>query len=193
MFETRTNQPPSRSAEPLPTTGREAVAVVHPPLKRPLHVAAAEVTLPDRSRFRQYLEQRLQRGIGAPLALLYIELDSDREGEPNLDRVIALRLLRTLRAEDVVGRMGPDEFACLLADVPGRYVLDGVAERLRAALESPLESNGRGAAVHAYIGIAVCPRDGATPGVLLKHADEATFRARAEGSGHAFFDPRLDP
>jgi len=46
---------------------------------------------------------------------------------------------------------------------------------------------------HFVVDFAVCPRDGATASVLLKHADEATFRARAHGAGHAFFDPRLDP
>ena len=182
-----------QSGGPTALAGPQTAVVLRPPLSQRLRLAATEVTLPDRSRFREHLEQRLQRGTGSPLALMYVELDTDRAGEPGLDRIVALRLLHALRAEDVVGQMSPGEFACLLADVPGRYVLDGVATRLRAALEAPLESHARGATVHAHIGIAVCPRDGATPGVLLKHADEATFRARAERSGHAFFDPRLDP
>jgi GGDEF domain-containing protein len=183
------------SFEPVPPMAHAAAGaadVLRPPLTQRLRLAAAEITLPDRHHFRLCLEQRLQRGIGAPLALLYVEFDPEGEVEPSLDRIVALRLLHALRAEDVVGRMGHGEFACMLADVPGRHVLDHVAERLRAALEAPLESNPR-AVVHAHIGIAVCPRDGATPGVLLKHADEASFRARTERSGHAFFDPRLDP
>jgi len=192
-----TNGSFERSGLSLVHAGVEAGAALHPPLAQRLHLASAEITLPDRGRFRQHLEQRLQRGVGAPLGLFYVELDAEGEPEAGFDRIVVLRLLHALRADDVVGRMGPGEFACLLADVPGRYALDHVAGRVRAALEAPLESaresNGRGAAVHAHIGIAVCPRDGATAGVLLKHADEATFRARAEGSGHAFFDPRLDP
>ena len=153
-----------------------------------------QLALPDRARFRQHLEYRLAQCVGTPLALLYLDLEpQSAEPEGALERVLAQRLAHALRGDDVLGRMGPGQYACLLAGVPSRHALEGVAKRLCAALEAPLEIGSRLARVHAHIGIAVCPRDGATPGVLLKHADEATFRARAHAAGHAFFDPRLDP
>jgi diguanylate cyclase (GGDEF)-like protein len=133
------------------------------------------------------------QGTATPLALLDLELDCDDDALGALERVLALRMLHALRAEDVVGRMDAGQFVCLLSGIPSRRAIERVAERLRAALEIPFDLGPRRAQVHAHIGIAVCPRDGATAGVLLKHADEAAFRARAHRSGLAFFDPRLDP
>ena len=157
--------------------------------------SSAALVLPDRGLFRQQMEQRLAQGAVTPLALLYVEVEADPAGAPDgaLERILALRVARALRGDDVVGRMASCQYACLLTGVPGRHALDHVAERLRAALEAPLRLGSGSARVRAHIGIAVCPRDGVTPGVLLKHADEATFRARAHGFGHTFFDPRLDP
>jgi diguanylate cyclase (GGDEF)-like protein len=157
---------------------------------------AAAIALPDRRQFRARLEDRLARSIEAPLALLYLELDpidADAPDAEALRQLTALRLAHALRSEDVVGRIGPEQFACLLSGTPSRSALDRVARRLGSALSAPLQLGPLRIGAQCHIGIAVCPRDGATAGVLLKHADEATFRARAHASGYAFFDPRLDP
>jgi len=176
-----------------PTGG--ATAAANLPVRHALRTTV-DIALPDRGRFRQHLEQRLARATGTQLALLYVEVDRDGAGETRaapLDRVVASRIAHALRNDDLVGRLGAGQFACVLGGVPSRLALDWVARRLRAALEAPLQLGPQREALRAHIGIAVCPRDGATASVLLKHADEATFRARAHGAGHAFFDPRLDP
>ncbi len=102
-------------------------------------------------------------------------------------RIVAARLARSVRADDMVSRVGGDEFACLLADVPSREQLSHLACKMFDAVSAPMKIGQLKLTVRASIGIAVCPTDGASAEALLKSADNAMYRAKRQNTGYAFF------
>ena len=163
------------------------------------HLAAHDslTALPNRSRFHERLEHALadpeRRRQG--LALLYLDLDgfkavNDAHGHDAGDellRIVAARLARSVRADDMVSRIGGDEFACLLPDVPSREQLSHLACKMFDAVSAPMKIGQLKLTIHASIGIAVCPTDGASAEALLKSADHAMYRAKRRNTGYAFF------
>ena len=162
----------------------------------------ALTTLPNRSHFRNLLRQALLKTERQrpSLALLYLDLDSfkpinDQHGHEVGDRmlrIVATRLTRAIRAGDCVGRMGSDEFVCLLGGVEDRQQLSHLACKLFDAVSEPLQIGRLQLTVRPSIGIAVCPTDGGTADTLLKRADAAMARAKRAQSGYAFFDHHAD-
>lgn len=169
-----------------------------------LHDSLTE--LPNRSCFRQRLDRDLARGQpqaldSAPvLAVLYLDLDgfkpiNDRHGHETGDgllRVVAARLARAVRSDDMVCRVGGDEFVCLLGDVLNRQQLSHLACKLFDAVSAPLRIGTLDLLVRPSIGIAVCPQDGDTTDALLRRADTAMYRAKRQQLGYAFFDATVD-
>ena len=162
----------------------------------------ALTSLPNRNYFRDLLGRALVKtDIKRPtLALLYLDLDgfkpiNDQHGHGVGDRmlrIVAKRLTRAIRSDDCVGRMGGDEFACLLGDVNNREQLSHLACKLFDAVSAPLQIGKLQLTVRPSIGIAVCPTDGGTADTLLKRADSAMYRAKRAQSGYAFFDRQAD-
>ena len=155
--------------------------------------------LPNRSFFRQRLEQALDERGQAPgpiLAVLYLDLDgfkpiNDEHGHETGDellKIVAARLTRTVRAEDMVSRVGGDEFACLLGGVPTRDQMTELARKLFHAIAATVQIGDVRLKVRPSIGIALCPTDGVSADALLKTADAAMYRAKRRQTGHAFFD-----
>ncbi len=172
--------------------------------KRARHLALHDslTALPNRSFFRERLDDALTQS-GAPrraFAVLYLDLDNfkpinDAYGHgagDELLRIVAARLRRAVRGEDLVSRMGGDEFACVLGGLPGHEQLCLVACKLLDAVSAPLYLGNLQLSVRPSIGIAICPTDGATAELLLKNADAAMYRAKRQKSGYAFFDERAD-
>jgi len=131
------------------------------------------------------------------LALLFLDLDrfkaiNDRRGHLAGDAVLvetAHRLSQccALRGEDVVARVGGDEFALLLRqpDLP-----DGpsvVAERILEAISLPFALEGMPIKTSASIGIALFPSDGSEPKQLYKMADLALNQAKEQGRASICF------
>ena len=174
----------------------------------------ALTTLPNREHFRDVLGRALmkpehalsdprpdQRPTRRPsLAVLYLDLDgfkpiNDQHGHAVGDRmlrIVATRLTRAVRTGDCVGRMGGDEFACLLGGVDNRQQLSHLACKLFDTVSAPLQIGKLQLTVRPSIGIAVCPTDGGTAETLLKRADAAMYRAKRAQSGYAFFERRAD-
>lgn len=156
-------------------------------------------SLPNRACFRARVEHAITHAepTGQSLAVMYIDLDGFKEvndthghaiGDEML-RIVAARLTRAMRADDVVSRQGGDEFAALLSVVPpceGR--LDRLARGLSEIVAEPFQLGNLRLTVRPSIGIAVWPGDGTTVELLLRHADAAMYRAKRSRSGHAFFD-----
>lgn len=157
----------------------------------------ALTSLPDRTHFRQRLDDALASGepLRKPLTVPYLDLDdfkpiNDRHGHEVGDevlRIIGARLARAVRASDVVGRIGGDEFACLLADLPGRQQLSQLACKFFDAVSAPVKVGRLQLNVWPSIGIAVFPTDGANTDELLRSADAAMQAAKRDRSGYAFF------
>jgi GGDEF domain-containing protein len=80
----------------------------------------------------------------------------------------------------------------LVTDLAGRVQLDRLARKLFDAVSMPVMTGDLQLCVRPSIGIALCPADGTTPDPLLVRADAAMYRAKREGSGHAFFDRAAD-
>lgn len=152
--------------------------------------------LPNRSYFRERLQWALsQDGPTPPWALLYLDLDgfkaiNDTHGHATGDallRIVAARLARVVRAEDMMSRLGGDEFGCLPSGWPEREQLIHLARKLFNAVSAPLTCGPLQLCVHPSIGIAMYPGDGESADELLAHADAAMYHAKRRGSGHAFF------
>ncbi len=158
-----------------------------------LHMANHDALtgLPNRTLLSDRLERALlqARRDGGQVALLFIDLDrfkniNDALGHPVGDEVItvvARRLVGALRQEDTVARLGGDEFVAVLTGVEREETIALVAGKLLKSLESPIEIQANEFYISASIGIAVCPGDGDTQDVLMKHADLALYRAKQEG------------
>jgi len=159
--------------------------------------------LPNRVRFGEQLEEALRRAkrAGAPLALLFLDLDlfkrvNDTLGHDAGDallRLAAERIRRAVREADMLFRMAGDEFTVLLEDVRGPEEAAMVAGRVLEGVAEPLQIGGQQLAITASIGIALYPGDEAVGERLIKAADTAMYRAKELGRNrYAFFAPELN-
>ncbi len=156
--------------------------------------------LPNRTAFLEQMAHHIDAAgrQGGQLAMLFIDLDDFKRVNDSLGHLAGDRLLQTaaarvsatLRATDLVGRFGGDEFMVMLPRAVDRNDAEEVACKLLAAIQSPMEVDGREISISASLGIAMYPADGSTSMELLKHADGAMFLAKARGRGnYQFFDP----
>jgi diguanylate cyclase (GGDEF)-like protein len=124
------------------------------------------------------------------LAVLFLDLDdfkgvNDAFGHACGDRVLvelAGRIRRTVRAEDTVARLGGDEFIVVLAQVTGAGDAARVAAKVLEAVRAPLRLDGHQVSIGVSVGVSVFPRDGVSPGELLRSADRAMYRAKERGA-----------
>ena len=152
---------------------------------------------------RRLLDDRLRQAIahsrrtGKPLAVCVIDLDgfkpvNDQLGHEAGDQVligIVDRLGAILRASDTVARLGGDEFVLLLEDIEGERVLERVLEAIR----TPIALASQQVCVSASIGVTLFPEDDADPDTLLRHADQAMYRAKQRGRNCIqFFDASVE-
>ncbi|WP_187770663.1 EAL domain-containing protein [Cognatilysobacter lacus] len=145
---------------------------------------------------RVLLQDRLSQAIhqvehGAHGAVMFLDLDffktiNDSLGHPVGDRVlqeISRRLVEGVRPDDTVSRQGGDEFVLLLTRLTDPSDAARIAEKLIAAIEAPIELEGRTLHVSATIGIALFPEDGQDMRMLTKQADTALYHAKQSGRG----------
>jgi diguanylate cyclase (GGDEF)-like protein len=160
--------------------------------------------LGNRLLLRAQLAEALDRvrTFGEGLAVLFIDLDgfksvNDALGHSvgdELLKCIARRVRDTLRWTDNMARLGGDEFAILqLADEQPKAAA-ALARRLLEVIKEPCVIDGHHLIVGASIGIAVATADAAAdPEQLLRNADLAMYRAKADGRGtYRFFEPEMD-
>ncbi|WP_043339974.1 bifunctional diguanylate cyclase/phosphodiesterase [Belnapia moabensis] len=158
--------------------------------------------LPNRMLFRERLEGALTRvRRGGRCAILYLDLDRFKEvndtlGHPLGDallQTVATRLNAELRECDTLARLGGDEFAIVQTDIEHPQDAKTLARRLISAIERPFELDGHQVVIGTSVGIAIGPGDGLDPDILLKAADMALYRAKAEGRGRLrFFEAEMD-
>jgi diguanylate cyclase (GGDEF)-like protein len=137
----------------------------------------------------------------ASIAVLYIDLDkfkmvNDTLGHPVGDALlikVAERLRKAARAGDIVARLGGDEFAIVQASVPQPQAAEALAARLVDLIGRTYIAAGHMLTIGASVGIAMAPHDGDDVATLLKHADLALYRAKADGRGlFRFFQSSMD-
>ena len=136
---------------------------------------------------------------GGRLGVLFIDLDNfkiinDSLGHQAGDAVLvetARRLQSCLRASDTAARLGGDEFTVLLEDIDGLDDAVAVAERVAAALRTPIPVAGREVFMGSSIGIALSSPAQQGAADLLRCADLAMYEAKRRGKGrYEVFDER---
>lgn len=150
--------------------------------------------LPNRAFLLDRLGEEIARADrhGRRFALLMFDLDgfkavNDTHGHAAGDRVLSMvgsRAARSMRASDVVGRLGGDEFMALLPEATAEGAL-AVAEKLRIALSQPYSFGRRTARVSSSIGIAFYPEHGRDAELLQRAADAALYEAKRSGKNRA--------
>ena len=146
--------------------------------------------LPNRALFLDRLSFAVGRATrsGNPVGVLFIDIDDfktindslgHRAGDELL-RAVASRLKACLRPSDTIARLGGDEFAVLIEEIDDTADAATAAGRVLDSLADPITVEGREVYVGASVGIAAGPQDAET---LLRDADLAMYRAKAEGKG----------
>ncbi|MDA9463861.1 bifunctional diguanylate cyclase/phosphodiesterase [Bradyrhizobium sp. CCBAU 53415] len=162
----------------------------------------ALTSLPNRVLFHEELEQGLRRTkSGDQLAVLCLDLDhfkdiNDSLGHPIGDALlkeVGRRLKATVGENDTVARLGGDEFAVVQIGRSEETAARALAGRLVEVISAPYEIDDHQIVIGVSIGISLSPQDGSNPDELLKNADLALYRAKADGRGtYRFFETGMD-
>ena len=136
-----------------------------------------------------------ERMVGAylrdePFALLVLDLDgfkavNDTHGHPVGDQVLAClaaRFQQILRDDDLLARLGGDEFALFLEASDAEHAED-VARRLIEAASRPIRLDSTLVTLGTSVGIAIAQDGSIDPDEMIRHADAALYRAKANGRG----------
>ncbi len=167
-------------------------------------------SLPNRRHLHEVLREMLARAgqDGSSVAVLLLDLDrfktvNDVHGHPAGDQLLQLaaaRLRTVARTADFVARLGGDEFAvaallgppqqpCRADELAGQ-----LAQRIIAMLEEPFTlSSGTVVRVGVSIGLALTQQAAEGVDTLVRRADVALYRAKADGHGRCcFYEPVMD-
>jgi diguanylate cyclase (GGDEF)-like protein/PAS domain S-box-containing protein len=159
--------------------------------------------LPNRLYLAAHLPGAIEdaRGTSSIMAVLFLDLDrfkhiNDSRGHETGDKLlkaVAQRIRATVRTEDVVVRMGGDEFIVILENVRSSEQVNETAMRINEALSAPVTVDGRPLVTTVSIGVSLYPRDGVNMGELLRHSDTAMYQAKDRGRNNfQLFSPGMD-
>jgi diguanylate cyclase (GGDEF)-like protein len=149
--------------------------------------------LPNRVHFRDEIERLLAISHDAERlsALLFVDLDqfkqvNDTLGHPCGDQLlcaVANRLREMLRPEDFVARFGGDEFVVFQENISSPEDAAALARRIVERLSERYRIDNHLVEIGASVGIALTSPEGVSADTLLKNADMALYRAKADGRG----------
>jgi len=156
----------------------------------------------NRTMLAEQVEHELAvaRRRGARLAVVFIDLDyfkhiNDSYGHEVGDQVLkelALRLTRSVRAIDIVARMGGDEFVVVLSEVSDARDVLALTDKLRLECARALHVNGQEVRMAVSMGVSLFPDDAHDFRTLLRFADSALYQAKGEGRNNVqFYHPEL--
>jgi diguanylate cyclase (GGDEF)-like protein/PAS domain S-box-containing protein len=159
--------------------------------------------LPNRLFLAAHLPGAIEEAkrTGSMLAILFLDLDrfkhiNDSRGHETGDKLlkaVAQRIRTTTRTDDIVVRMGGDEFVVVLKTVSTAEQINEAASRVTDALAAPVLIDGRTLVTTASIGVSLFPRDGSTMGELLRQSDTAMYQAKDRGRNNfQLFSPVME-
>lgn len=147
--------------------------------------------LPNRTFFIDLLNDGIKHASksGQKLAVLFLDLDrfkniNDSLGHAAGDELLVLvteRVKEAVGSKNTVARFGGDEFTILINQLDSTDELNGIAERLIAAVRRPMDIKGHQLQISVSLGISLYPDDGDESEVLMKNADTAMYSAKEEG------------
>ena len=138
---------------------------------------------------------------GGNLAVHFIDFDRFKEvndtlghdGGDFLLKTFAQRLLAAIRVNDAVARLGGDEFVVVQNGITGKDEAELFARRLADALTVPVKFKDHEIFSTVSIGVSLAPENGYSPESLLKSADLALYKSKADGRNCIrFFQPEMD-
>lgn len=155
--------------------------------------------LPNLQLLTQLIQESIQHAEAKqlPLAVCSLDIDffkniNDRLGACVGDSLLASfsqRISHLLFGDDVLARVGGDEFVLLLH----HGVDDDFFEKLLTSIRQPLMIDGQSIHLTASLGVTLYPNDHVQGDVLLRHANQAMYRAKQRGRDtYHFFDPHHD-
>ncbi|MEA5508844.1 PAS domain S-box protein [Crocosphaera sp. UHCC 0190] len=159
--------------------------------------------LPNRILFMDRLEHALERQKRRPafcFAVLFLDLDEFKVVNDSLGhgigdkllREIAIRLNKCLRSDDTLARLGGDEFAILLEDIGDVKDAIKIAKRIHQDLTQPFNLEAQDVFINTSIGIALSISEYQAAAEILRDADTAMYRAKADGKAcYAIFDQKM--
>jgi diguanylate cyclase (GGDEF)-like protein len=144
---------------------------------------------------RVLLADRIQQAIlhaprrGKSVAVAFLDLDGFKDVNDKFGHVVGDKLLvslsnrmkATLREGDTLARLGGDEFVAVLSDLSDHNDLEPFLKRLLAVASERVIIEDATLQVSASIGVTIFPQDGSSPEQLLRHADQAMYRAKQSG------------
>ena len=133
------------------------------------------------------------------LAAFFIDLDGLKHVNEALGhaigdellKAVALRLKNLVRKDDVLARLGSDEFMLLAQNLDDMRIAEDIAQQIIDAVNAPFTLRGHELQVSVSVGIALYPFDGADIDTLMKKADIALYHAKSGGRNrYEMFSPR---
>jgi diguanylate cyclase (GGDEF)-like protein len=154
--------------------------------------------LPNRSAFMDRLQQSLHHAErnNERLAVMFIDVDNfklvnDQQGHAAGDhvlKVIANRLIKCVRKNDVLGRLGGDEFIVALNNISDAHAPEQVARNILKEITHEISNGKISFSMSCSIGISIYPDDASATDSLISHADVAMYRAKDLGrNNYQFF------
>ncbi len=159
--------------------------------------------LPNRALFFDRLVQSVAQAkrTGKSMAVFFLDLDgfkkvNDTLGHSAGDLLLittAERITQCIRESETASRLGGDEFGIILSEISHERDAAIVADRILETVVEPVQLADREYHVKTSIGIGLFPSDGNDPKSLVKNADTAMYRAKAEGGQmYRFFTPDIN-
>ncbi len=158
--------------------------------------------LPNRRMFMLRLREGQRRAIRnqSLMVLAVLDLDgfkaiNDVYGHAMGDQRLcqaAEAMRRSIREVDMVARLGGDEFVIILEDICSVREVRAILRRIVAAVANNEGNRDSPQKLTASLGASVYPLDFVAPDTLLKHADQAMYRAKRDGGNqYALYDEHL--
>ena len=154
--------------------------------------------LPNRLKFNNYLSELLKQAVidKKKVAVMFLDLDrfkliNDTMGHDKGDAALkqaSRRLRACLRNNDVIARVGGDEFTIILPHITEIKEISTIAKRIISSLSEPILLDGYEFYITVSVGISIYPIDGHNSEILLQKADKAMYRAKELGRGKYQFN-----
>jgi diguanylate cyclase (GGDEF)-like protein len=158
--------------------------------------------LPNRRTFMERLEQLINepKEEGDMIAIMFLDLDhfklvNDTMGHDAGDallRGVTSRIQDTLRTDDLVSRLGGDEFTVILRKMRSPEVVARIAGKICSQFANPFQLNNQQIYITISIGIAIYPNDTDDINTLVKYADTAMFQAKEQRNTYRFYETGME-